>query len=800
MWTWLYRSRQSARRPSDRRRRPAVEVLEGRCLPAQIAEFGAGITAGSGPHGITEGPDGNLWFTEFNNNAIARITPAGTVTEFSLAGFQAGSDPANITAGPGGLLYFTEEGVGRIGSINPLAGSDAAILASLKQSAGVGAGAGAGLFGITAGPDGNVWFTEQGASKVGSITPDLGTIRDTQTPTAGASPEGIVTGPDGALWFTENTADQIGRVTTAGIVTNEFQLPSGLPSDITDGPDGNLWFTAYSPPLEGGGTPSSAIGKVTTSGIPQTFPLSATADPSGITPGPDGNLWFTEYKDNQVRRISPAGVLFPNETSITPNSSPLGIVPGPDGNLWFTESSGNRIGRLTPDLTAIATEAFSGPVASFTDTNPGAAPGSFTVAIDWGDGTPLDTSTGTVAAVPGQPGHFTVSGTHTYASAGGDTIKVTIRDNGPTGGTFTATSPTTVVPFASSVFLAVQEFGPSRATAGGTLTYTVTVTNYGPSDAQNVVLTDLLPTGTTFLCAKQTAGPPFTLITPPVGGIGKVIADPPGLGPRQSAVFRIKVQSQITGPVINTVEVRTLTPNQNPNQAVSKPVAVPVQLTLSPAALADGSPAGTQVGILTVMPLVALHGQDLPPLYGLPADEADNASFVLGTIADHEVLLAQFQACYATGPSYQVSVHVDIGFGDASATLVIQIVAAGAGPCTPPPMLENVQAVHGGRQGRVRALVLQFSAPLDPDSAAGLGHYTIGLGSTGKEKRRKPVAVPLLGASYDPTRRAVTLRLGKLKGRRLRGTLTVQDVLGLNGVLANAAAAVDLRPKPSHKH
>jgi streptogramin lyase len=34
---------------------------------------------------------------------------------------------------------------------------------------------------------------------------------------------GITTGPDGALWFTEQNASKIGRITTAGVIT-EFPL------------------------------------------------------------------------------------------------------------------------------------------------------------------------------------------------------------------------------------------------------------------------------------------------------------------------------------------------------------------------------------------------------------------------------------------------------------------------------------------------------------------------------------------------------------------------------------------------
>src|SRR5262245_12565721 len=50
-----------------------------------IREFTAGLTAGSGPTGITAGPDRNLWFTEQNGSRIGRITPAAASPRLSSA-------------------------------------------------------------------------------------------------------------------------------------------------------------------------------------------------------------------------------------------------------------------------------------------------------------------------------------------------------------------------------------------------------------------------------------------------------------------------------------------------------------------------------------------------------------------------------------------------------------------------------------------------------------------------------------------------------------------------------------------
>jgi uncharacterized repeat protein (TIGR01451 family) len=62
------------------------------------------------------------------------------------------------------------------------------------------------------------------------------------------------------------------------------------------------------------------------------------------------------------------------------------------------------------------------------------------------------------------------------------------------------TNPTQVTVAAPNADLVVTKSQPSATVnAGGTIVYTVTVTNNGPATATNVVVTDTLPTGTTFV-------------------------------------------------------------------------------------------------------------------------------------------------------------------------------------------------------------------------------------------------------------------------------------------------------------
>jgi streptogramin lyase len=158
-------------------------------------------------------------------------------------------------------------------------------------------------------------------------------------------PRGITAGPDGNLWYVQTgTANKIGRITPGGTITN-FPIPTANsePEDITAGPDGNLWFTE---------TEGSKIGRITTAGHITEFPFTPRCGdygcgPIGITTGPDGNLWFTLFNGSGVEGITTNGTFIAGSGVTTKRSQPYGITTGPDGNLWFTENNGGKIARVT---------------------------------------------------------------------------------------------------------------------------------------------------------------------------------------------------------------------------------------------------------------------------------------------------------------------------------------------------------------------------------------------------------------------------------------------------------------------
>ena len=89
---------------------------------------------------------------------------------------------------------------------------------------------------------------------------------------------------------------------------------------------------------------------------------------------------------------------------------------------------------------------------------------------------------------------------------------------------------------------------PDPVVAGETLTYTILVTNYGPSVATNVMVTDELPARVTFFSAT----PGYVSTNPVTWGLGDI---PAGLGASRTCTVVVTVNEGTNGTISNTVSV-----------------------------------------------------------------------------------------------------------------------------------------------------------------------------------------------------------------------------------------------------
>ncbi len=239
---WLVAGQPVAGSPSPT---VALEDMQPSGAPQPRYAFPAPLGSEDWPQAFAAAPDGSVWVADLTASAIERISPAGQVTVYPLARAAA---PTSIAVASDGSVWFTEEAADAIGEITP---DGRLVERGIPGGQSGGEGVSTEPYSLVVGPDGALWFTEQNAGRIGRMT-ESGQLEQFPIPDRAAVPQGnfgfpaprnIVVGPDGALWFTDDGDESIGRITTEGQVA-EYPIVTSLPASpqgITSY-GGELWF------------------------------------------------------------------------------------------------------------------------------------------------------------------------------------------------------------------------------------------------------------------------------------------------------------------------------------------------------------------------------------------------------------------------------------------------------------------------------------------------------------------------------------------------------------------------------
>jgi streptogramin lyase len=296
-------------------------------------------TANSQPRAITNGSDGNRWFTEGTEFTsapakIARITPAGVITEFApdVADGCNFCIITDIAQGPGGILYITSND-STLMRFN-MATSSFETPVQMPNTSALG-----GNLAVSAT---DVWITDFNNDVVWRYHLANGQF----TPFPVPDPADVAVDVAGNAWFTQPGdvnapgTSTIGRIdATTGAVTTTPTTDGSTtvaPRSITVASDGQVWFTARFTP--------QAVGRLNPSNNSVTlFPVTNTG-PSGIAASPDGTVWFTQETAGNAARITNAGII--TEGKSVKGSGPFGIAVAPSGDPWYTMMAANKIATL----------------------------------------------------------------------------------------------------------------------------------------------------------------------------------------------------------------------------------------------------------------------------------------------------------------------------------------------------------------------------------------------------------------------------------------------------------------------
>lgn len=143
----------------------------------------------------------------------------------------------------------------------------------------------------------------------------------------------------------------------------------------------------------------------------------------------------------------------------------------------------------------------------------------------------------------------TISYTATSTASGRRTFKYQVDDG--TGGFAVATTTLDLV--TPTADLVVTQSANPFTTSGHEIAFQITVTNKGPNTAEDIVLTDPIPSGTVFASAVAPNG--YTMVTPAVNARGNVVFSGSNLAAGQSVTFIVFAK------VPDSLDVITAIPN-----------------------------------------------------------------------------------------------------------------------------------------------------------------------------------------------------------------------------------------------
>ncbi len=252
------------------------------------------------------------------------------------------------------------------------------------------------------------------------------------------------------------------------------------------------------------------------------------------------------------------------------------VVSTADLSITKTDGVTSKVPGTNKTYTIVVTNAGPNAVtgARVADTFPAIFTGVTFTTSATGGATGFANGSGNINQVVNMPsgstityvvsGNISASATGTLVNTATVTAPGTVSD--PTPGNNSATDTDTLTPQAD---LAVTKTdAPDPVIAGNNVTYTISLTNNGASDARTVSLSDALPVGTTFVSATEIGGPAFAMTTPAVGGTGTFTATNSTLAAGASATFTLVAHvnaSAASGSLIsNTATATTATTDPTP--------------------------------------------------------------------------------------------------------------------------------------------------------------------------------------------------------------------------------------------
>ena len=325
---------------------PAAKVTPpARSGAAGVRGGGGGAASLVSPVGFAVDSAGKVYVADYGHDEICEITPAGVVTTLAGSGVQGDADgtgsaasfsyPESVALDSAGNVYVADYGNNQIRKITP-AGMVTTLAGSGVKGDTDGTGSAAsfnGPEGVAVDSAGNVYVADDGNNEIRKVTPaglvttlaGLGAQGDADGIGSAAlfdGPEGVAVDSAGNVYVADYGNNEIRKITAAGVVTT----------------------------LAGSGAQGDADG---------TGKAASFNGPEGVAVDSAGNVYVADYGNNEIRKITPAGVVTTLAGSGAQGDAdgtgraasfdgPEGVAVDSAGNVYVGDEFNDRIREVSP--------------------------------------------------------------------------------------------------------------------------------------------------------------------------------------------------------------------------------------------------------------------------------------------------------------------------------------------------------------------------------------------------------------------------------------------------------------------
>jgi virginiamycin B lyase len=299
---------------------------------AAAAASGAGpvyfdVARGSQPHDVAAAPapGGPVYYTAQATGKLGILNPAtGKFEEVSLGERSA---PHGVIVGPDGAPWITDGGQNAIVRVDPV--SREVRRFPLPADSGY-----ANLNTLTFDRKGRVWFTGQ-SGIYGRLEPANGQIKVWRAP-RGAGPYGITTTPSGEVYYASLAGNHIARIDTeTGQATViEPPTPAQGARRVWSDSRGRIWVSYWNTGQVGMYDPVANTWR--------EWKLPGAAHAYSVWVDDRDRVWLTDWSVNAIVRFDPATEKFERYESNRANAAVRQML-GRTGEAWGAESGTDRL-------------------------------------------------------------------------------------------------------------------------------------------------------------------------------------------------------------------------------------------------------------------------------------------------------------------------------------------------------------------------------------------------------------------------------------------------------------------------